>query len=207
MKKLFFIFLFVFTFLISSCSNYLCKNTSNLTFSLNDRATSIIEDALTECKSFTEESEVKIIVTLLKREEEALKIEKIKKYNEEYNDEYVFKDIPFGDDYSINVDVIFNEGKILTGCSSNIALTQDITENNATVDLKPCYCSITYKMEDKILTSLKPTRYTIFGNSPLPTLSKFSKDNDCWVTEKGEEVTTLGRDAFYGDVILTPVWK
>ena len=190
-----------------SCENILNNNRTSISFSIGEDAVSYIKDSCRTVNSFTEDTEIEVVCSLLKGEKLALQESKKGPMKNVGDFFFRFYDIPFSNDYKVKVGFFYNDIITFYASSDTFGISKGNIHPTINLAVEPVPQKINYNLNGGNITNECPKTYYINSNIRIPSPTKEGFTFSHWELDDGTKITVLGKDNFLGEVTLNAKWK
>ena len=201
-----FLCLLLFSFVSFSCVNIINNNKASCSIKIGKE----VQNEISRTMSFSPDTVFTVEGLLYKKDKIAIK-EKSESTLDKLSDvTFIFKDIPFGDDYKIKINLSLNDDVIYSASSSLLTITEDNALINLDLAVSPVYKNITYNLDGGSLPPNAQTIYAVNSNINLVTPYRENSEFLGWYLTPsftGEKIEKLNKDNYYGDVTLYASWR
>ena len=206
MKKVFGFLCLFLCFITFSCVNLISNQSSSFSITLGDS----VQSSISRTSSFDTQTSLKVDGLLLKNDLVALKESTTTTLGNIKDITFIFKDLPFSNDYKVEVNIYFEEHLLYQAKTDLLEITEDNDKLDLDLTVSPVYKNIQYELNGGSFTSTFPTKYFINRNITLHNPTKAGATFLGWYLNKecsGNKIEQLGKDNFLGDVTLYAKWS
>ena len=205
-KSYFIILLLLVSIFTISCKNILINNEASISFNLGEDTASYIKNSCKSVTGFSEDTEIKILCSLLKAEKVTLQQSKNVTLKNLGEFSFDLRNIPYCNNYKVEISFSYNDIIIFFASSDTIVLNDTNKNPDIKLTIKPAPQKITYNLNGGKFVEAYPINYFITSNLKLPIPIKENSIFSHWELNDGTKILTLGKENFLGGVTLNAKW-